>query len=127
MPSARVGSRERASYPGAWLISPSATVARCELGSDHLPGDHLAAGQLPGPRRSPDNHAEPAAADIPAISADVDSGELSAAQAPQVLGMHDASNRGQVGPSSRKPPRHNQDLGADQDAHHNSMGTCGAR
>jgi hypothetical protein len=28
---------------------------------------------------------------------------------------------------SRESPRGDQDLGRGQDAHHNSMGTCGAR
>ena len=78
-------------------------------------------------RRGPDDHAEPAAAEIPAAGADVDSGELSAAQLPQVLVMHDASDGRQVRSCSDEPPRGNQDLGWGQDAHHNSMGTCGAR
>jgi hypothetical protein len=55
-----------------WLARAPACT-RCDLGGDHPPGDHLAAGQFPGPRRGPDHDAEPAAADIPAISADVDS------------------------------------------------------
>jgi hypothetical protein len=50
--------------------------ARCDLGGDHAPGDRLAASQLPEPGRGRDDHAEPAAADIPAVGADVDSGEL---------------------------------------------------
>jgi hypothetical protein len=41
--------------------------------------------------------------------------------------MHDAGNGGQVGSWSREPLRGNQDLGRGQDAHHDSMGTCGAR
>jgi hypothetical protein len=61
------------------------------------------------------------------VDADVDSGELIAAQLPQVLVMHDAGNGGQVGSCSREPPRDDQDLGRGQDAHHDSMGTCGAR
>ena len=109
-----------------WLAR-AATFTRCYLGGDHPPGDHLAAGQFPSPRRGRDYHAEPAAPDIPAIRADVDSSQLSAAQPPQVLGMHDASNRNHVRPCSRKPPRGNQDLGPGQDTHHNSMGTAGAR
>jgi len=56
-----------------------------------------------------------------------DSGELSAAQLPQILKMHDASNRNHVGPRSCKPPRGNHDPGPGRDAHHNSMDTCGAR
>ena len=83
--------------------------------------------QLPGLRRGPDDDTEPAAADIPAINAGVDSGELIAAQLPQVLVMHDPSNGSQVWSCSREPPRGNQDLGRGQDAHHDSMGTCGAR
>ena len=81
----------------------------------------------PSPRRGPDDDAEPAAADIPAIDADVDSGELIAAQLPQVLVMHDPSHGSQVRSCSREPPRGDQYLGRGQDAHHDSMGTCGAR
>jgi len=105
----------------------AAAFARCDLGGDHAPRDRLTASQLPEPRRSPDDHAEPAAPDIPAIDADVDTGELIAAQLPQLLVMHDARNGNQVGPCSRKPPRRDQYLGRGEDAHHDSMGTCGAR
>ena len=101
--------------------------AQCDLGGDHAPGDRLTAPQLPEPRRGPDDHAKPAAADIPAAGADVDSGELTAAQLPQVLRVHDASKSSQMRPCSRQPPRGHQDLSRGQDAHHNSMGTCGAR
>ena len=75
----------------------------------------------------PDDCAEPATADIPAIDADVDSGELIAAQLPQVLVMHEADGGRQVRSCSREPPRCNQYLGRGQDAHHDSMGTCAAR
>lgn len=105
----------------------AAAFARGDLGGDHTPWDRLAASQLPGPRRGPDNHAEPAAADVPAVDADVDSGELIAAQLPQVFVMHDASDGSKVGACSGEPPRGNQDLSWRQDAHHHSMGTCGAR
>jgi hypothetical protein len=101
--------------------------ARCELCGDHAPGDRLAASQLPEPRRGPDDHAEPAAADIPAINADVNAGELIAAQLPQILAMHDASDGSQVRSCSREPPRGNQYLGRGQHAHHDSMNTSGAR
>jgi hypothetical protein len=101
--------------------------ARRDVGSDHPPGDRLTAPQLPGPRRGPDGHAEPAAANIPAVGADVDTGELIAAQPPQILFMHDASHGGQVRSCSREPPRGNQCLGRGQDAHHDSMDTCGVR
>ena len=84
-------------------------------------------GNSPSPRRGPDDHPEPAAADIPAVDADVDSGELIAAQLPQVLVMHDARDGSQVGSCSREPPRGNQHLSRGKDAHHDSMGTCGAR
>jgi hypothetical protein len=63
----------------------------------------------------------------PAVDTNIESGELSAAQPPQVLGMHDASESSQVGPCSREPPRGNQYLSRGQDAHHHTMGTCGAR
>jgi len=53
--------------------------------------------------------------------------ELSAAQLPQILEMHDASNRNHVGPRSRKPPRGNHDPGPGRSAHHNSMGPPDAR
>jgi len=75
----------------------------------------------------PDDHAEPATADIPAAGADLDSSELIAAQLPQVFVMHDASHGSQVGSCSGEPSRGNQYLGWGEDAHHDSMGTCGAR
>jgi hypothetical protein len=50
-----------------------------------------------------------------------------AAQPPQVLVMHDASDSSQMGPCPREPPRGNQYLGRGQDAHHDSMSTYGAR
>ena len=65
----------------------AAAFVRRDLARDHAPWDRLAAAQLPGPRRGPDDHAEPAAADVPAAGTDVDSGELIAAQLPQVLGV----------------------------------------
>lgn len=89
--------------------------------------DRLAARQLPGPRRGPDGHAEPATADIPAISADVDSGEFIAAQLPEVVVMHDASDGSQVGSCPSEPPRGDQDLGRGEDAHYDSMDTYGDR
>jgi hypothetical protein len=64
-------------------------LARRDLGGDYAPRDRFAAWQLPRPRRGPDNDTEPAAADIPAAGADLDAGELIAAQLPQVLPMHD--------------------------------------
>jgi hypothetical protein len=54
----------------------AAAFVRCDLGGDHPPGDRLAAPQLPEPRRGPDNDVEPAAADIPAVDTDIESGEL---------------------------------------------------
>ena len=72
----------------------------CDLGGEHPPGDRLAAPQLAGPWRGPDDHTEPAAADVPAVDTDVDPGELSAAQLPQILVMYDASDGSQVGPCS---------------------------
>ena len=81
------------------------------MGGDHPPWDRLAAWQRPEPRRGPYHDAEPAAADIPAIDADVDSGELIAAQLPQILVMHDASHGSQVRSCSGEPPRGDQYLG----------------
>jgi hypothetical protein len=75
----------------------------------------------------PDDDAEPAAADIPAVDTDVEAVELTTAYLPEVLRVHDASQSSQMLPCSRQPPRGNQDLSRGQDAHHNSMGTCGAR
>jgi hypothetical protein len=83
----------------------AAAFARCDLGGDHAPGDRLAVPQLPEPRRGPDDNAEPAAADVPAAGADVDSGELIAAQLPQVLMVHDAGHGRHVGSCSGEPPR----------------------
>ena len=56
-----------------------AAFAWRDLGGDRPPRDRLAALQLPESRRGHDDHTEPAAADIPAISVDVDPGELIAA------------------------------------------------
>ena len=74
-------SRSRRPRPSSIWSARAATFARCHLGGDHPPGNRLAAPQLPEPRRGPDDDAEPAAADIPAVDADVDSGELITAQA----------------------------------------------
>ncbi len=112
---------------GSVWSARAAAFASCDLGGDHAPWDGLAAGQLPGPGRGPDHDAEPAATDIPAVDTDLDSGELIAAQLPQVLVMHDASDGSQMGSCSGEPPRGNQDLSRGEDAHHNSMGTRGAR
>jgi hypothetical protein len=111
---------------GSIWSARAAAFARGDLGCDHTPGDRLAASQLPEPRRGPDD-TEPAAADVPAVGANIDSGELIAAQLPQVFVMHDASDGSQMGACSREPPRGNQDLGRGQDAHHDSMGICDAR
>jgi hypothetical protein len=100
---------------------------RCDLGGDHPPGDGLAAPQPSEPRRGPDNDAEPAAPDIPAAGADVGSGELITAELPQVVVMHDPGDGHHMGPCSREPPRGDQYLGRGQNAHHDSMSTCGAR
>jgi hypothetical protein len=64
---------------------------------------------------------------IPAVDADVDSGELIVAQLPHVLLSYDASHGSQVRPGSREPLRGDQDLGRGEDAHHHSMGTSGTR
>jgi hypothetical protein len=122
-----VDSCSRRSRPGSIWSARAAVFARGDLGGDHTPGDRLAASQVPVPRRGPDDDAEPAAADIPALDADLGPGELIAAQLPQVLGMHDASDSSQMGSCSREPPRGNQYLGRGQDAHHDSMSTRGAR
>ena len=86
-------------------------------------------GRVVAPRSAawPDDHAEPVAADIPAVNIDIDPGELIATQLPQNFVMHDASHSSQVGTRSGQPPRCNQDLGRGQDAHHHSMGTGRAR
>ena len=112
---------------GSIWSARAAAFARCDLGGDHAPWDRLTPSQLPEPGRGPDDDAEPAAADIPAVDADVEPGELIAAQLPQVLVMHDASHGSQMGSCSREPPRGNQDLSRGKNAHHNSMSTGGAR
>src|SRR5260370_25707179 len=71
-----------ASRGGAIWSARAAASARCDLGGDHPPWDRLAAWQLPGPRRGPDDGAEPAAADVPTVDADVDPSELIAARLP---------------------------------------------
>lgn len=88
-----------------------------------FPGGHVEA-RLPA---HPRDNAEPAAADIQAIDANINSGELVAALPPLVLVMHDSSRGSQVRSCSCEPSRGNQYLGRCQDAHHHSMSTCGAR
>jgi hypothetical protein len=100
--------------------------AWCDLGGDHAPRDRLAAWQPSLARRGPDDYAEPAAADIPAIDPDVDPCELIEAQMPQVLVMHDAGDRSQMGSDLGEPPRGNEYLGRGEEAHHDSMRTRGA-
>ena len=103
---------------GFHLVCASRGFGRCDLGGDHAPWDRLAAPQFPELGRGGDDDAEPAAADIPAVDADIDTiVELIATQLPQVLGMNDASDGGQVRSRSREPTRGNQDLGRGQDAH----------
>ena len=109
---------------GSVWSARAAAFAWCDLGGDNAPRDRLTAPPLPEPRRGRDDQAEPAAADIPAAGADVGSGELIAAQLPQVLVIHDASDGSRVGSCSRKPPRSDQCLGRGQDAHYHSMSTC---
>jgi hypothetical protein len=115
------------SVKGSFWSAQAAVFARRDLGGDHAPWNRLAAVQLAKPRRGPDDYTEPAAADIPAIDADVDTGELIAAQLPEILGMYDPSDGSQVRSCSREPSGGDQDLGLSQDAHHDSMSTCGAR
>jgi hypothetical protein len=109
----------------ARLISASRGVraVRSSLRSRAVESSRRAA--RPEPQHGLDDYAKPAAADIPAIGVDVDSGELSVAQLSQVLAMHDASDGGQVGSCSRKPPRPSASRRG-QDTHHDSVGTCGA-
>ena len=85
-------------------VSASRGTGGYELGRDHAPWDRLTAPQFPGPGRGLDDHAEPAAANIPAVNTDIDPGELIAAQPPHVLGMHDASHGRQMDrtPASRR-------------------------
>jgi hypothetical protein len=104
-----------------------AAFARGKLGGNHTPRDRLARPQFPRPRRGPDDHAEPAAADVPAVDIDVDPGELIAAELPYVLVMHDAGHGRQVGSCPGEPPRGNHYLGGGQRTHHHSMSTCRAR
>ena len=112
---------------GSIWPAQAAAFARYDLGGDHLPSDRLAASQLPGPRCGPDDYAEPATAEIPAIDTDVDS--VSSSRLSQVLAMHDTSHGSQVRSFSREPPRGDLDLGRGVDAHHDSisMGTYCAR
>ena len=96
-------------------------------GRDHAPWNRLAAPQRSQPWCAHKDHAEPAAADVPAVAADVDTRELIAAQLPQIVGMHDASDRSQVRSRAREPARGNQCLGRGENAHDDSMGTGGTR
>jgi hypothetical protein len=117
----------RRSRPGSIWSVRAAAFARCDLAAITRHG-------IVSPRRSsPSRGVAPTATPnqrpriSPAVDTDVESGELIAAQLPLVLLMHDASQSSQAGSCSGEPPRGNQDLSWGQDAHHNSMGTCGAR
>ena len=112
----------RASSTARWVV---AALARCELGCDHPPWDRLAASQLSEPWRGHDHNAKPSTADIPAVAADVGSGELIAAQLPQVLVMHDASDGSEIWSCARESSCGNQRLGRIEDGHNDSMGMCG--
>jgi hypothetical protein len=81
--------------PGSVRSVQAAAFARCDQGGDHAPRDRLAAPQLPGRRRGPDD-AEPAAADVPAADTDLGSGELLAAQLPEILLSHNAGDGSQM-------------------------------
>jgi hypothetical protein len=130
----RLSRRSSQSCQGAadWWFPPvksgsiwsarAAAFARCDLGGDHAPWDRLAAWQLPEPRRGPDDDAEPAAADVPAVDADVEPGKLIAV--PQVLVMNDASDGSQMRSCSRELSRGNQALSRGKNAHHNTMSTA---
>ena len=102
-------------------------IALDAMGGDNAPRDRLTASQLSEPRRGLDDYAEPATADIPAVDADVDAGELTAAQLPQIFMTHDPGDGSQVRSCSREPPDGDQYVGRGQDVHHHSMSTCGAR
>ena len=103
----------------------AAVFARCDLGGDHAPEDHLAVCQLPRaavwpmtmPNQRPRISQPPVRASTP---------ELIAAQLRQVLVMHGASDGGQVRSCSGQPQGGDQDLGRGQDAHLDSMGRHGA-
>jgi len=117
----------RRSRPGSIWSVRAAAFARCDLAAITRHG-------IVSPRRSsPSRGVAPTATPnqrpriSPAVDTDVESGELIAAQLPLVLLMHDASQSSQAGSCSGEPPRGNQGLSWGQDAHHNSMGTCGAR
>ena len=97
------------------------------MGGDHPPWDRLATLQRSEPWRGHDDDAKPSAADIPAVAAGVDSGELIAAQLPQVFVMHDASGGNEVWSCARESSRGNQRLGRVEDGHNYRMGTCGTR
>src|SRR6185437_13067790 len=88
---------------GHGRVRASRGLRGCDLGGDHAPGDGLAAWQLPGPGHGRDDDTEPAAADVPAVDPDVDSGELIAALLPQPLLVRDRGHGSQVGraPASR--------------------------
>ena len=117
----------RRSRPGSIWSVRAAAFARCDLAAITRHG-------IVSPRRSsPSRGVAPTATPnqrpriSPAVDTDVESGELIEAQLPLVLLMHDASQSSQAGSCSGEPPRGNQGLSWGQDAHHNSMGTCGAR
>jgi len=106
----RVGEQRtcaRAGQAGLYLVSANRGACAVRSGRRSRAMESSRAWQVPGPRRGPDDDAEPAAADVPAVHTDVDSGELIVAQLPQVVVMRDAGHGRQVRSCSGELPRGN--------------------
>jgi hypothetical protein len=116
-----------ASRAGLHLISVSRGVRVVRSGRRSPARGSSRRAAVPKAAAWPDDYAEPAAADVPAFEADIDSGKFITAELPQILMMHDASNGHHVGSCSRESPRRDQYFGRGENAHHDSMSTCGAR
>jgi hypothetical protein len=91
-------------------------AAWCSRRSRRPPsGQREPPGLLPRPRRGADHDAEPAAADISTVDADVDSGAHRVTAATDRR-EHEAGDGSQARSCSREPPGGNQDLGRSEDA-----------
>jgi hypothetical protein len=92
---------------GPHLVSASGGAHAVRSGRRSRVRDRLAAWQLPEPRRRPDDDAEPAAADIPAIDADAEESSVSQdsrARHARPVTISRCSCLTWPGPSWRRPP-----------------------
>jgi len=96
-----------------------ARLLRGDQRGDNAPRDgDAAAAELAEPRRSADDDAEPASADVPAAGGHVNTQELVAAQLGKRLRSGYAGQRDDDGPGRGKPPRRDRPLRRGERVHY---------